>query len=126
MPQVPEPDASKMQMGEVAKLTALSVDAIRFYERRTLLPKAPRTAGRFRLYSHEDVAQLGFIRQMQGLGFSLSEIRQLSGLREHRSEACSEVKTLPMAKLKNVRSNLESWNSSSVSWLLIYAHAIRS
>ncbi len=71
MPQVPEPDASKMQIGEVAKLTALSVDAIRFYERRTLLPKAPRTAGRFRLYSHEDVAQLSFIRKMQGLGFSL-------------------------------------------------------
>ena len=39
-----------MQIGEVAKLTALTVDAIRFYERRALLPKAPRTAGRFRLY----------------------------------------------------------------------------
>jgi hypothetical protein len=39
------------------------------------------------------VAQLGFIRQ-------------LSGLREHRSEACSEVKTLLMAKLKNVRSKI--------------------
>jgi len=78
------------------------------------------------MHSHEDVAQLGFIRHMQGLGFSLSEIRQLSGLREHRSEACSEVKTLLMAKLKNVRSNLGSWNSSSVSWLLIYAHAIGS
>ncbi len=34
MPQIPEPDARKMQIGEVAKLTAFSVDAIRFYERR--------------------------------------------------------------------------------------------
>jgi len=31
-----------MQIGEVAKLTALTVDAIRFYERRVLLPKAPQ------------------------------------------------------------------------------------
>jgi len=69
MPQVPEPDASKMQIGEVAKLTAVSVDAIRFYERRTLLPKAPRTAGRFRLYSHEDVAQLGLHPADAGVGF---------------------------------------------------------
>ena len=50
-----------MQIGEVAKLTALTVDAIRFYERRALLPKAPRTAGRFRLYTNSDVARLGFI-----------------------------------------------------------------
>src|SRR5713226_6533405 len=41
--------AISMQIGEVAKLTTLTVDAIRFYERRALLPKAPRTVGRFRL-----------------------------------------------------------------------------
>jgi len=36
-----------MQIGEVAKRTSLTVDAIRFYEKRKLLPKAVRTAGRF-------------------------------------------------------------------------------
>jgi DNA-binding transcriptional MerR regulator len=54
-----------MRIGEVTKLT---VDAIRFYERRALLPKAPRTAGRFRLYTNDDVGRLRSIRQMQGLG----------------------------------------------------------
>src|SRR5258708_39557832 len=106
MPQVPEPAASVMQIGEVARLTALSVDAIRFYERHTLLPKAPRTAGRFRLYTNGDIARLSFIRQMQGLGFSLGEIRQLLDLREHPLEACSEVRDLLTVKLKSVRSKI--------------------
>jgi DNA-binding transcriptional MerR regulator len=69
MRQAFDPAASVMQIGEVAKWTALTVDAIRFYERRALLPKASRTVRRFRLYTNDDVARLGSIRQMQGLGF---------------------------------------------------------
>ncbi len=101
-----EQPASVMQIGEVAKLTALSVDAIRFYERRALLPKAPRTIGRFRIYTNADVARLSFIRQMQSLGFSLREVQQLLDLREHRREACAEVRNLLTAKLKQVCSKI--------------------
>jgi len=103
MSKIPKHPASLMQIGEVAMLTALSVDAIRFYERRTLLPKAPRTAGRFRIYTNADVTRLSFIGQMQGLGFSLREVRQLLDLREHRLEACAKVRNLLTTKLKNVR-----------------------
>jgi DNA-binding transcriptional MerR regulator len=34
-----------LQIGEVARRTELTVDAIRFYEKRRLLPKAMRTTG---------------------------------------------------------------------------------
>lgn len=44
-----------LQIGELAKRTALSIDAIRFYERRKLLPPAFRSAGRFRLYTTDDI-----------------------------------------------------------------------
>ena len=107
MPQVSDRTTSNMQIGEVAKLTALTVDAIRFYERRALLPKAPRTAGRFRLYTKDDVARLDFIRQMQGLGFSLTEIRQLLELREHHLGACLEVRDLLNAKLRKVHAKIQ-------------------
>jgi hypothetical protein len=36
---------SGIQIGELAKRTTLTVDAIRFYEKRHLLPKAHRTRG---------------------------------------------------------------------------------
>ena len=106
MAQVSDRATRTMQIGEVAKLTALTVDAIRFYERRALLPKAPRTAGRFRLYTNDDVARLDFIRQMQGLGFSLSEIRQLLDLRDHHLDACLEVRDLLKTKLEKVHSKI--------------------
>jgi DNA-binding transcriptional MerR regulator len=95
-----------MQIGEAAKRTALTVDAIRFYEKRSLLPKPPRTAGRFRLYSDDDVARLDFIRQMQGLGLSLREVRQLLDLRGHPLNACHEVRDLLDTKLKEVRGKI--------------------
>jgi DNA-binding transcriptional MerR regulator len=93
-----------MQIGEAAKRSSLTVDAIRFYERRALLPKATRTMGRFRLYTADDIARLQFIRQMQSLGFSLHEIKQLLDLRSHKVEACGSVRELLRAKLDAIRS----------------------
>jgi DNA-binding transcriptional MerR regulator len=50
------------QIGEVAKRTALSIDAIRFYERRKLLPTPFRSAGGFRLYTTDDIERLRFVQ----------------------------------------------------------------
>jgi MerR family mercuric resistance operon transcriptional regulator len=99
--------ATAIQIGEAAKRTALSIDAIRFYERRELLPKPIRTAGRFRLYSDDDLLFLHFIREMQGLGFSLEEIKQLLHLRSHKVEACSAVRDLLNTKLKTIRAKIQ-------------------
>jgi len=101
-----EPLTAPMQISEAARQAAISVDAIRFYERRSPLPKAIRTEGRFRLYTAVEVARLRFIRQMQSLGFSLSEIRQLLDLRERRLDACHEVRDLLKAKLGTIRSKI--------------------
>ena len=51
MPTNQHVDTATKQIGEIAERTALTVDAIRFYEKRKLLPKAIRSAGRFRLLS---------------------------------------------------------------------------
>jgi MerR family mercuric resistance operon transcriptional regulator len=95
-----------MQIGEVARRASLTVDAIRFYERRRLLPKAGRTSGRFRLYTEDAVERLQFIQQMQGLGFSLKEVGELLKLRDRKVDACESVKKLLEAKLGDVRSRL--------------------
>jgi DNA-binding transcriptional MerR regulator len=95
-----------MQIGEVARLTSLTVDAIRFYEKRKLLPKADRSAGRFRLYAESTVERLHFIQQMQGLGFSLREVGELIQLRERKVEACEPVRELLKTKLTDVRAKM--------------------
>jgi len=87
------------QIGEIAKRTALSVDAIRFYERRNLLPPASRSAGRFRLYTSDAIERLRLVRRMQGLGFSLQEIKELMRVRADRAHACSAVRQFLKTKL---------------------------
>ena len=98
---------SDMQIGELAKRTTLTVDAIRFYEKGRLLPKAARSTGGFRLYTNGDIEQLHFIRQMQRLGFSLREIRELIELRTRKVAACESVRELLKDKLVGVRAKVQ-------------------
>jgi len=95
-----------MQIGIVAKKIGLSVDAIRFYERNALLPRAPRTQGGFRQYGESDVETLAFIRRVQGLGFKLSEIRNLLELRRNRLQPCAPVRRRLEEKLADVQRKL--------------------
>ena len=95
-----------MQIGIVAKRIGVSVDAIRFYERNALLPRAPRKEGGFRQFGESDVETLAFIRRVQGLGFKLSEIRSLLSLRGNRSQPCAPVRRRLEEKLVDVRRKL--------------------
>jgi len=92
-----------IRIGELANRAAMTVDAIRFYEKRGLLPKAQRSAGRFRVYSPSDLERVRFIRQMQALGFSLREIRELVDLRGRKTDACEAVRKLLQEKLSATR-----------------------
>ncbi len=95
-----------MQIGTIAKKIGLSVDAIRFYERNYLLPRPPRTQGGFRKYGESDVETLGFIRRVQGLGFTLNEVRELLELRRSRLQPCAPVRRRLEQKVGDVRRKL--------------------
>jgi len=82
----------------------MTVDAIRFYEKRGLLPKAQRSTGHFRVYSPRDLERVRFIRQMQALGFSLREIRELVDLRGRKTEAYETGRQLLQEKLTATRA----------------------
>ena len=95
-----------MQIGIVARKIGISIDAIRFYERNGLLPRPPRTEGGFRRYGDSDVETLAFVRRVQGLGFKLSEIRDLLRLRGNRLQPCAPVQCRLRAKLADVQRKL--------------------
>jgi MerR family transcriptional regulator, copper efflux regulator len=95
-----------MQIGTIAKKIGLSVDAIRFYERTYLLPRPPRTPGGFRKYGESDVETLGFIRRVQGLGFTLNEVRELLELRRSHLQPCAPVRRRMEQKVGDVRRKL--------------------
>jgi DNA-binding transcriptional MerR regulator len=98
--------AQSLQIGEVAKETTLSVDAIRFYEKQRLLKHAPRTEGGFRLFTSQDIQNIHFIRRAQELGLSLKEIRELLFLKSDDAPACLHVRDLLKTKLSSVQQKI--------------------
>ena len=95
---------SPIQIGELAKRTTLTVDAIRFYEETPFA--AEGTTGGFRLYTTDDIERLRFIRQMHGLGFSLREIGELIDLRTRKVDACESVRELLKHKVSDIVAKL--------------------
>ncbi|WP_150256236.1 MerR family transcriptional regulator [Nocardiopsis deserti] len=71
------PEASHMQIGEVAERTGLSLRTIRYYGEVGLVEPSARSRGGFRLYTEEDVDRLQLIKRMKPLDFSLEETREL-------------------------------------------------
>jgi MerR family transcriptional regulator, light-induced transcriptional regulator len=61
----------------VAKITSLSKDVIRVWERRFGLLKPTRGANRYRNYSDEDVALLRFLKEQLDAGGSIGELAKL-------------------------------------------------
>jgi len=100
----------RLKIGEAARATGLSVDAIRFYQRERLLKPPPRTEGGFRLFGADHIQNLRFIRKAQELGFSLSDIRQLLYVQNGKGETCSHVRDLLQQKLAAVRGKIGELN----------------
>jgi DNA-binding transcriptional MerR regulator len=66
-----------MRIGELARQAGVSVQAIRFYERRRLMRTPRRTAAGYRIYSEAELEIVTVIKKMQRFGFKLVEIRRV-------------------------------------------------
>ncbi len=74
-----------LTIGKFAAEAGVSVETVRFYQRRGLLALPERRGSGFREYSQADQWRLAFIRRARQLGFTLAEIRDLLGPAEARS-----------------------------------------
>lgn len=69
-----------ISIGKLAKATQVTIDSIRFYERRGLIAEPNRSESNYRRYPLETTEKLRFINKAQRLGFSLDEIKDLLDL----------------------------------------------
>jgi DNA-binding transcriptional MerR regulator len=63
-----------VKIGQVASESGVSIDTVRFYERRGVLPVPARTASGYRIYTGASVARIQLARRLQGLGLTLDEV----------------------------------------------------
>ena len=95
----------ELKIGEVARRAGVKIDTIRFYERRGLLPDAPRRESGYRIFSGEEVRLVRFIKRAQSLGFTLDEIEGFLRLRE-RTMPCSDARAMAEEKLTDIERKL--------------------
>lgn len=92
-------NATGLTIGKLAHRCGINVATIRYYERRGLLLKAPRTSSGYRLYTADAVPRLRFIRHAQSLGFSLDEIQELLSMRVRPDTTCADIRSRARNKI---------------------------
>lgn len=70
-----------MKIGEVARAAEVSVDTVRFYERRGVLPAARRRPSGYREFPPSAAGRIRSAKALQDLGFTLDEV--VDALRAH-------------------------------------------
>jgi DNA-binding transcriptional MerR regulator len=92
-----------MRIGEMAERAGVSVETLRYYERRGLLPEPVRSPGGHRDYDEDTVRFVRAVKEAQTLGFSLSEIEEYMSLtRRAPSRAPAEERRRLTAKLEEI------------------------
>lgn len=83
-----------LKIGEVARRAGVGAKTVRFYEARGILPPAPRAANGYRVYAPDAVDILRFVKQAQGLGLTLAEIREIVAIRQGGRPPCLHARRL--------------------------------
>lgn len=91
-----------MLIGELARRTGVPTGTIRFYERKRLVAVPVRSSAGYRRYSEQAIAEIGFIRKAQRIGFSLEEIREILSLGKGGRMPCARVAVACETHLKEI------------------------
>jgi len=95
-----------LTIGQVAKSTGLTVDAVRFYERKKLIHEPQRNASGYRQYSYDAIRKIVFVKRAQECGFTLNEIKELLDLRESDDACCADIKTRVQEKISYIKMKI--------------------
>ena len=96
--------------GQIAKKAGVSVETLRFYEKKGLIPEPMRTDAGYRQYPEETIWRIQFIKNVQKLGFTLQEIRELLSITLVTKKQCQQVKGEIDHKLIEVDEKINKLN----------------
>ena len=84
--------APSLRIGEVARRTGLPVKTIRYYCDEGLLQPRDRSAGGYRLFDEENLAELTIIRALRAMDVSIPELTRILEVRRSGLCNCSLLK----------------------------------
>lgn len=96
-----------MTVSEFSTQGGVPAHVIRFYSRIGLLNPARDPENGYKLFSHSDISRLRFIRQAQGLGYTLDEIGEILATCGYGQSPCARVRQILRQRIDENRSKLE-------------------
>ena len=94
--------APSLRIGEVARRTGLPVKTIRYYCDEGLLQPKDRSAGGYRLFDEENLAELAIIRALRAMDVSIPELARILDVRRSGVCNCSVLKDSVAAKMTSI------------------------
>jgi MerR family transcriptional regulator, copper efflux regulator len=88
-----------------------TLETVRYYERKGLLPAPPRTTSGYRAFPEDAVMRNRFIKRAQELGFSLREIGELLALKVSPGSTMADVRERAAAKVADIEEKIRALRS---------------
>ncbi len=96
-----------LRAGEIARMTEVSPDTVRYYERRGLLPRVPRDANGYRKYPESAIRRIMVVRRALDAGFSVRELSQVLRERDAGGAPCRQVLAIGRDRLGELERRVE-------------------
>lgn len=100
-----------MKIGEVATQAGVTVDTVRYYERIGVLPPAARMASGYRDYQPETVERIHLTRELQAIGFTLSDAVNALAAHDAGGATCESERWRLQVVLDRVDAKLAELNA---------------
>jgi DNA-binding transcriptional MerR regulator len=97
-----------LRSGSLAKVTDVSPDTIRHYERIGVLPRASRTDSGYHLYPASAVERVLVVQRALRIGFTLAELAEVLKARDAGGAPCRRVYHLAQEKLKGIAADIQA------------------
>ena len=106
--------AATLRSGQLARLTGVSADTLRHYERIGVLPASQRTSGGYRIFPASAIERVRLAQRALQLGFSLSELSDILRSRDSGGIPCHRVLHLAEEKLRSLGQQIEELRRTQV------------
>ncbi len=96
-----------MNIGKAAKLSNLTIKAVRYYANIGLVKPQQNISTGYRNYTDEELAKLKFIGKARKFDFSINECKELLSLYENKNRTSKEVKKITLEKISQIDGKLK-------------------
>jgi DNA-binding transcriptional MerR regulator len=90
----------------LARLTGVSTDTLRHYERKRVLRIPARSQAGYRRYPPEAVAHVRLVRRALAIGFTLDDLAAVLSERDRGNAPCRRVRALVAERLAELETHL--------------------